>query len=487
MRMGSLFDGAGTCCFAAELCGIQPVWSSEIEKFPLEVTAKRFPKVKQLGDITKINGAEIEPVDIITFGSPCQDLSIAGKREGLDGERSGLFMEAIRIIKEMRNATANEFPRFVVWENVPGAYSSNQGEDFRTVLEEIVKVKDSSAAIPRPLRGGGKSSCWNGAGYILGRGYSVAWRTLDAQFWGVPQRRRRIYLVADFRGERADKILFERNGLSRSFKAVSQTWKGTADTSESCAHNSGQCFDARGNGNGTVAPTLTGDHENRITDYTAVVCCYDFPRRDGAREYGEISPTILGMAGTGGNNLPCVLVYNEETITSKTNASNPKNGDPCFTLCAIGAARAMLVVGADMHNQTITGDKSLTLRAIKCDSDHIPCVIVYCLQGNGIDRTDKSGCNGKGVIEGMSYTLNTTDRHAVCICKEDLEKAKIVNLIVRRLTPTECARLQGMPDWWAKDIKHNDSPEYKMWGNGMALPNILYVMEGLKEFAEEAA
>lgn len=144
MRMGSLFDGAGTCCFAAELCGIQPVWSSEIEKFPLEVTAKRFPKVKQLGDITKINGAEIEPVDIITFGSPCQDLSIAGKREGLDGERSGLFTEAIRIIKEMRNATANEFPRFVVWENVPGAYSSNQGEDFRTVLEEIVRVKDLS-------------------------------------------------------------------------------------------------------------------------------------------------------------------------------------------------------------------------------------------------------------------------------------------------------------------------------------------------------
>jgi DNA (cytosine-5)-methyltransferase 1 len=152
--MGSLFDGAGTCCFAAELCGIQSVWSSEIEKFPLEVTAKRFPKVKQLGDITKINGAEIEPVDIITFGSPCQDLSIAGKREGLDGERSGLFMEAIRIIKEMRNATANEFPRFVVWENVPGAYSSNQGEDFRTVLEEIVRVKDGSAVIPRPSRGG---------------------------------------------------------------------------------------------------------------------------------------------------------------------------------------------------------------------------------------------------------------------------------------------------------------------------------------------
>ncbi len=165
-------------------------------------------------------------------------------------------------------------------------------------LKKSSKLKTVQPLFLDLCGGGGKSSCWNGAGYILGRGYSVAWRTLDAQFWGVPQRRRRIYLVADFRGERADKILFERNGLSRSFKAVSQTWKGTADTSESCAHNSGQCFDARGNGNGTVAPTLTGDHENRITDYTAVVCCYDFPRRDGAREYGEISPTILGMAGT---------------------------------------------------------------------------------------------------------------------------------------------------------------------------------------------
>lgn len=388
--------------------------------------------------------------------------------------------------------------------------SSKKSSELKTVQPLFLDLRG----------GGGKSSGWNKAGYILGRGYSVAWRTFDAQFWGVPQRRRRIYLVADFRGERADKILFERNSLSRSFKAVSETWKGTSDDTETCADTSRQCFDARGNGNGDIAPTITGDHENRITDYTAVVCCYDFPRRDGAREYGEISPTLLGMAGTGGNNLPCVLVYNEETITNRTNASNPKNGDPCHTLCATGAARALLVVGADMYNQTTTGDKSLTLRAIKCDSDHTPCVIAcyaigngqadqtglhklvgalncmhdqqaallcYCLQGNGIDRTDKSGCNGKGVIEGMSYTLNTTDHHAVCICKEDLEKAKVVNLIVRRLTPTECARLQGMPDWWAKDIKHNDSPEYKMWGNGMALPNILYVMEGLKEFSEEVA
>lgn len=167
MTMGSLFDGAGTMPFAAMLCGIKPVWSSEIEKFPCEVTKNRFPDVKQLGDVTKINGAEIEPVDIITFGSPCQDLSVAGQRAGLKGERSGLFMEAVRIIKEMReNAIRTNQPirpRYAVWENVPGAYSSNKGEDFRVVLEELCKVVDREVSIPRPAKGK-----WSGAGAIVG-------------------------------------------------------------------------------------------------------------------------------------------------------------------------------------------------------------------------------------------------------------------------------------------------------------------------------
>lgn len=230
ITLGSLFDGAGTIPFAAQLCGITPVWSSEIEKFPCEVTAKRFPNMKQLGDITKINGREIEPVDIIAGGSPCQSLSVAGNREGLKGV-SGLFMEQIRVIKEMRDETskrANEpvRPRYAVWENVPGAFSSNKGEDFRVVLEEFCKVKDESAYVPRPADGK-----WQPCGCIVGDGYSVAWRVLDAQFWGVPQRRRRIWLVADFGGQRAAEVLFEREGLRRSFAESRKAWEETSRNS----------------------------------------------------------------------------------------------------------------------------------------------------------------------------------------------------------------------------------------------------------------
>ncbi len=156
--LGSLFDGAGTCPFAGQHFGLKTLWSSEIEPFPLRVTAARFPNVKQLGDITKIDGTKIEPVDVITFGSPCQDLSVAGKRNGLSGERSGLFLEAVRVIKEMLYATDGEYPKFVLWENVPGAFSSNKGEDFRQVLEELAKIKDETVSIPKSNQMGGAAT-----------------------------------------------------------------------------------------------------------------------------------------------------------------------------------------------------------------------------------------------------------------------------------------------------------------------------------------
>ncbi|MCM1298223.1 MAG: DNA cytosine methyltransferase, partial [[Eubacterium] siraeum] len=194
LTLGSLFDGSGGFPLGGIISGITPVWNSEIEPFPIRVTTKRLPFVKHYGDISKLNGAELEPVDIITFGSPCQDMSIAGKRSGLGGSRSNLFYEAVRIIKEMRCATNGKYPRYAVWENVPGAFSSNGGEDFRCVLETLCKVKGDTVSIPQFER-------WKSAGEILGNGYSVAWRVLDAQFWGVPQRRKRIHLVADFDGE----------------------------------------------------------------------------------------------------------------------------------------------------------------------------------------------------------------------------------------------------------------------------------------------
>ncbi len=212
LTMGSLFDGIGGFPLAAIRNGIIPLWASEIEKFPIEVTKYHFPDMLHVGDITKLKGDELQPVDIITGGSPCQDLSIAGARKGLQGERSGLFMEQIRITKELREEdkkrgrTANFIrPRYLVWENVPGAFSSAEGEDFHAVLEEIVKIHKSTLHVPRPIDGKWQPS----GGIILANEFSLAWRVLNAQYWGVAQRRKRIYLIADFGGTTAPKILFE--------------------------------------------------------------------------------------------------------------------------------------------------------------------------------------------------------------------------------------------------------------------------------------
>ena len=214
--LGSLFDGIGGFPLAALHNGITPLWASEIEPFPIEVTRLRFPEMLHVGDITKLNGAELPPVDIITGGSPCQDLSVAGARAGLAGARSGLFMEQVRIVKEMRDADERSGrtalavrPRYMCWENVPGVFSSAEGEDFRIVLEEIVRIKDSAGSVPRP-----DSGTWEPAGaIILGDQFSLAWRVMDAQYWGVAQRRKRIFLVADFAGRSAPQILFEQDSL----------------------------------------------------------------------------------------------------------------------------------------------------------------------------------------------------------------------------------------------------------------------------------
>lgn len=229
LTLGSLFDGSGGFPLGGLLAGITPVWASEIEPFPIRVTTKRLPFMKHYGNISAMDGGKIEPVDIITFGSPCQDMSIAGRRDGLDGKRSSLFYEAVRIIKEMRCATGGRYPRYIVWENVPGAFSSNKGEDFKAVLEAVIGIAEPNAQVPMP-----EKARWPYADLYMGDGWSVAYRTLDAQYWGVPQRRRRIYLVADLAGRSAGKILFESEGLSGYSAEGFRSWQRAAGSFTPC-------------------------------------------------------------------------------------------------------------------------------------------------------------------------------------------------------------------------------------------------------------
>jgi DNA (cytosine-5)-methyltransferase 1 len=314
------------------------------------LAGRAFGKMKHLGDITKIHGDQIEPVDCITFGSPCQDLSIAGRRAGLAGGRSGLFVDAARIIKEMRKATNGMYPTFAIWENVPGAFSSNGGEDFRAVLEELARIEQPDVSIPRPSGRGGR---WSKAGAIAGNGWSLAWRQLDAQCWGVPQRRKRIALVVDFRGQRATEILFERTSLSGNLDESIKAWEAASGSSQ--ASPSGRdrgvggnsytlkirsgcsgggkgalvqteksatlstlqdqtlfqpvVYDARGNGDGKIVPTITGDHENRITDYTAIAIerhTFNEQSFSHYKESGKCS-TLKAKAGNIGNGSECLV------------------------------------------------------------------------------------------------------------------------------------------------------------------------------------
>ena len=272
LTLGSLFDGSGGFPLAGILAGVTPLWASEIEPFAVRVTTKRLPQMKHYGDVSQMRGADLPPVDIITFGSPCQDMSIAGRRDGLDGSRSSLFYEAIRIVKEMREKTNGEKPRFIVWENVPGAFSSNKGQDFKAVLEAVIGIKEPAAQVPAPEKRG-----WPNADYYVGDGWSVAYRVLDAQWWGVPQRRARIFLVADFAGQSAPEILFESEGVSGYTPQGFRSWQGAAgDSSEGSGETGGGGSDGcLGNVAGEVSPGAKGivlnDQGGTRTDVTEEV------------------------------------------------------------------------------------------------------------------------------------------------------------------------------------------------------------------------
>ena len=339
LTLGSLFDGSGGFPLGGLLAGITPLWASEIEPFPIRVTTKRLPSVKHLGDISAVDGAEIAPVDIITFGSPCTDMSVAGKRAGLGGQQSCLFYQAIRIVKEMRCATDGKYPRFIVWENVPGAFSSNKGEDFKAVLEAVCSVKDESISVPGPPKGK-----WANAGTVVGDGFSLAWRVLDAQFWGVPQRRKRIYLVADFAGGSAGKVLFESEGVSGYSAEGFRAWQGAAGGAADCTGAAGGiCLNDQGGQRMDVTDDVTctlraeahhppcvlesagfctehsakargiGYEEEtsptlRAGTVPAAVALYENHSQD-TRYTGplETAPTVSSTYGMGGNNQPFVV------------------------------------------------------------------------------------------------------------------------------------------------------------------------------------
>lgn len=401
MKLGSLFDGSGTCPLAASAVGIIPAWASEIEPFPKAVTQSRFPKMEHLGDITKMNGAEIEPVDVITFGSPCQNFSIAGNGEGLAGRESSLFFEAVRVIKEMRCATNGRFPQIVIWENVYGAFSSTQGEDFRTVIETLWKICEGNDSVPRYAEDKRGRQKWPHTGFVLGDHSSIAWRGLDAQGWGVPQRRKRVFVVLDLGGQCAGQILFEREGLRRDFKKVRRTGETVRPASE----------------------TSPVEHHHVYAVENHAQDCRVSLRPDNTVQ------TLTGRMGTGGGNVPLVLV-------------------PCF--------------GQSSYDEYSPTEQAVTLKA-----------------------TGGNYGGGKGALiqEDKSATLSCNNDQTLFVPTQT-ENGEVIYL-ARELTPTECASLQGFEKDWCALVPHKDSVEYKMWGNGMAFPCMLYIMEGVQEVLSE--
>ena len=624
LTLGSLFDGSGGCPLGGQISGITPVWASEIEPFPIRVTTKRLPFMKHYGDVSRLKGADLEPVDVITFGSPCQDMSVAGRRAGLDGSRSNLFYEAVRIAKEMREATNGRYPTWLCWENVPGAFSSNGGADFKAVLDEIRKIKDPEADTPRPAK-------WPNAGCILADDHSVAWRVFDAQYWGVPQRRKRIYLVADLAGQRAGKVLFESEGLSGYTPQGFRSWQGSAGAAEEGAHPAGVGTDGYNGAIADIAATLgvncgmstgrngvmvlndqggsfmavsedvTGTlrsqmdgHPPVVVDTPDAIAVENHPTDSRVTVSGDGKvQTLTSRMGTGGNNVPLVmkircgcegggkgpLIQTDKSATLATNNDQTLFVPAVFGICS----KDSNAMKSDNPNSGFY--KADTTRTLDANGGNPSCnqggMAVVALEGNGA-RPSHQGCGYSE--EEVSFTLNATEQHGVaygldratynqgqnakfapCIeseveppmvargpgavahpvystsknsyhtqAEEDIVNTLVATdykdpptvteepyYIVRRLTPTECARLQGFPDWWcsalgteepseediafwrdvfethravtgsaskpktdAQIVKwlkdpHADSAEYKLWGNGVALPCVCFVLAGI--------
>ena len=611
LTLGSLFDGSGGFPLGGLISGITPVWASEIEPFPIRVTTKRLPFMKHYGDISQMDGGKIEPVDIITFGSPCTDMSVAGRRAGLEGQQSVLFYQAIRIIKEMRCATNGKYPRYIVWENVPGAFSSNSGEDFKAVLEAVIGVAEPETQVPMP-----EKNRWPYADCYMGDGWSVAYRVLDAQFWGVPQRRKRIYLVADFAGRRAFDILFKSEGLSGYSAEGFRSWQRTAGSAADRTGTASLCLNDQGGQRMDVTDDVTAtlraeahhppcvlesagfctEHsaKSRSIGYEeetsptlragvvpAAVALENHPTDSRVKiaEDGKIQ-TLTSRMGTGGGNVPLVmkirsgcegggkgpLIQTDKSATLSCNNDQTLFEPKAYSICS---KESNAMKSDNPHSGIYEAETSRTIDGNGgnpgCNQGGIAVVESYAIQGSMIGRNDKNGPQGDGINEDVSFTLNTVDRHAVyamttgsftqvaedkaptvlardykdptAVCygigrdtfnqgknakfaptfEEELQPTLVAKgpgaiqsgYTVRRLTPTECARLQGFPDWWCDDLgiaeptmedirywydvfethrrivgsstkpkslkqiakwlrdPHSDAAEYKMWGNGV--------------------
>ena len=352
LTLGSFFDGIGGWLVASAHAGVAPRWRSEIDDFPAAVAGHHFPDVPNLGDITKIKAEDLEPVDIICAGSPCQDLSVAGKRAGLEGERSGLFRTAIRLVHELRARTGK--PRYFVWENVPGAFSSNKGHDFRAVLEEI-----SQTFIPMP--GSGK---WANAGVVSWGHGSLAWRVLDAQYWGVPQRRKRIFLVADFAGQSAGEILFEPEGLHGHIAESEGTGQGIATDAGTSVESAGFKYL-----NGAKARSIGyADEQSPTLDTSQNVAIYDLTHHDEVvREiHGNKTQTLKARAGTGGNNTPIVHTICGNIIGRENQNGGHQLGvgqDVSYTLNTVDRHAVAVGYRAGQYGQYVQDDKAGSTRA----------------------------------------------------------------------------------------------------------------------------
>lgn len=521
-----------------------------------------------LGDITKMSGYTIPPVDVITFGSPCQDLSIAGKRAGMAGERSGLFSEAVRIIREMRYATFGAYPKYAVWENVPGAFSSNKGEDFHAVLQSLCRVIDPAAVIPRPTDARGGTIKWPRAGAILADNYSLAWRTMDAQHWGVPQRRLRISLVLDLTGGRAGEILFEPESLRGHFAPGITPRQAAPVVVGGCTEDADRAFTLKirsgceGGGKGALVQTEKSATLSTLQDQTLFVAeppkAYSFDSlasnsmkssnpHSGCREV-EIAKTLDTAPpdpakNQGGIAILDALPFDTTQLTSPQNGSNPHFGDPCHPLAATAHPPAAVCI--DCRNMTANEELSATLQAKGNGGQSLnyinpvaePLIYDARSNGDGITSPTMTGDHNSRVTDYTAITLQGDTVAGALLARDykgpgradslgrviaqpmgvDLyngtltgDKAvtlttatgygggtgpsvieKIIRWIVRRLTPTECERLQGYPDGWTnlgewidskgKTHKGADTPRYKALGNSIALPQWYYVLGGIAD------